>query len=271
MRYIDINRVVDTIPAEIIDELSEKHQSLVDGDVNSKETAITAGHTTWRKTKSYLEAASNRKCWYTESKNPGSLYDVDHFRPKAKIMNNGNVDYWYWFLVFAPENYRLSCQISNRLNVNPATRLTGGKGDQFPLMGGQIHATTREGIAVEDPVLLDPCDPDDCTLLEFQADGRPVVSSSHRADRDVFNRVEQSKLILNLDFPTFNEDRESLYNRIKNLVDRGDSYEADNPTREDLKRDLQELMDEDSPYSRAAECYIRCFRDREWVDQLFLS
>ena len=49
---------------------------------------------------------------------------------------------------------------------------------------------------------------------------------------------------------------------------RGDSYGPDSPALEDVKQDLQELMDENSPYSKAAECYIRCFRDREWIEEL---
>jgi hypothetical protein len=201
-----------------------------------------------------LEEASNRKCWYTESKNPGCLYDVDHFRPKARKENgDGVTQYWYWFLAFDPENYRLSCQFSNRLNINPETGQTGGKGDQFPLLGGQVHATTKADIAIENPVLLDPCNSNDCDLLEFQPDGRPVVSPSQRDNLDTCYRVEQSKLLLNLDFPTFNEDREALYNKINKLVERGDRYGTGNPALQDVEQDLKELMEDGKPYSKAAE------------------
>lgn len=272
MRHIVINQVLDNIPAEVMTALNNKHQELVDGDDQIRQTTIGNGNTTWRNVKGSLEEASNRKCWYTETKNPGCLNDVDHFRPKVKKMNSGGeVDYWYWFLAFDPENYRLSCQFSNRLNINPESGLTGGKGDQFPLLGGQAHATTKDRIAQENPVLIDPCNSDDCDLLEFQSDGRPVVSSSHRSNPDACYRLEQSKLLLNLDFPTFNEDREALYNKIKKLVERGDSYGPHNPALQDLKQDLQELMEEDKPYSKAAECYIRCFRDREWIEQMLFS
>ena len=87
----------------------------------------------------------------------------------------------------------------------------------------------------------------------IETDGRPVVSSRHRGDPVACYRVEQSKLLLNLDFPTFNEDREALYNRIKKLVRRGDDYEPDSPAMENVKEDLLELMDRKSPYSKAAE------------------
>lgn len=271
MRYIDINQVGTNIPAEVKTNLENKHQEMVVGDNQIKQDIINSGNKTWRRVKECLEDASNRKCWYTESKNPGCLNDVDHFRPKArKLMDDGEVEYWYWFLAFDPENYRLSCQFSNRLNFNPITGLTGGKGDKFPLLFGQTHATTKADIAQENPVLLDPCKSNDCDLLEFQPDGRPVVSPMHSGNTISCYRVEQSKLLLNLDFPTFNEDREVLYNKIKKLVERGDNYyETGSPALNDVKEDLHELMAVDKPYSKAAECYIRCFRDREWIEQLF--
>ncbi len=140
------------------------------------------------------------------------------------------------------------------------------------MLGGQVHATTKAGIANENPVLLDPCNSDDCDLLEFLPDGRPVIASGYRTDLKAVHRVEQSKILLNLDYPTFNEDRESLYNKIKKKVNEGDDYSVNYPPGlENVKRDLLALMSEDSQYSKAAECYIRCFRDREWVEELLFA
>ena len=87
MRHIVINQVLDNIPAEVMTALNNKHQELVDGDDQIKQTTIGNGNTTWRNVKGSLENASNRKCWYTESKNPGCVNDVEHFRPKARKVN----------------------------------------------------------------------------------------------------------------------------------------------------------------------------------------
>lgn len=183
----------------------------------------------------------------------------------------GNIEHWYWFLAFNPINYRLSSQISNRLNRNPILGATGGKGNKFPLMAGSPRATDVAGLVSERPVILDPCIEADTELLEFQPDGRPVVSMRHEGDADTSFRVEQSKLLLNLDYPTFNEDRESLYNKIRKLVDRGDRYIRDGINAiEDVQNDLNALMRPDAEYSKAAECYIRCFRDRPWVEELVI-
>ena len=99
-----------------------------------------------------------------------------------------------------------------------------------------------------------------------------IVSMEHVLDSDACFRVEQSKLLLNLDYPTFNEDRERLYNKIRKLVDRGDRYvrRGNVDALEDAKDDLRDLMHEDAEYSKAADCYIRCFRDRDWVEDLIL-
>ncbi|RDH84323.1 MAG: hypothetical protein DIZ78_12330 [endosymbiont of Escarpia spicata] len=239
-------------------------------DAEKVDTAAN-GNDHWRPVKTHLEDASNRKCWYTESKSPGCQNDVEHFRPKARVPKEGCIEHWYWFLAFNPINYRLSSQFSNRLNYNSVLGATGGKGNKFPLMPGSPRVTDMAGLDDEQPVILDPCIEADTELLEFQPDGRPVVSMKHVADVDARYRVEQSKLLLNLDFPTFNEGRESLYNRIKELVERGDRYVRDGvDALEDVQNDLRALMHEGAEYSKAAECYIRCFRDRDWVEELIL-
>lgn len=270
MKYININNVKAQIPAAVITALNRLHQRADAGDDQVKQDVIDAGNPTWRLTRQYLENASNRKCWYTESRNSGFIYDVDHFRPKGKVVDDEDlIIHWYWFLAFDPENYRLSCNLPNRLNVNPLLGMTGGKGSKFPLLGSQVHAATKAEIVAELPVLLDPCNEDDCNLVEFGIDGRPVISSSQRGNPEAIFRLVQSNLLLNLDYPTFNEDREKIYNDVRKLILRGDRYGIDNPALKDVQDDLRELMGGDMPYSKAAACYIRMFRNRTWVEDLF--
>jgi len=270
MRYINLNDVLQAIPAAAVTVLSSRHQIISNGDHQIKISTIDSGNAAWSQVKETLEGVTNRKCWYTESKNPGCVNDVDHFRPKGRVKDaNGNVEYWYWFLAFDPENYRLSCQFSNRPNANNLLGATGGKHHYFPLLNNQPHATNKLGIANENPILLDPCNQSDCELLQFQADGRPVIAQAYQSDTTACLRVAKSNLLLNLDYPTFNEDREQIYNKVKTLVERGDSY-GPIQARLDIQSDLRQLMHKDSAYSKAAECYIRCFRNREWVEELFI-
>ncbi len=272
MRYIDLNAVIDSIPQAIRDNLQAVDDSMAPKTDAKKVTTAGAGNPHWSPVKTYLENASNRKCWYTESKNPGCLNDVEHYRPKAKVTDGtGHVEHWYWFLAFNPINYRLSSQISNRLNSNAVLDATGGKGNKFPLMPGCPRATNVAALAAEQPVILDPCSSSDTELLDFLPDGRPVLSMRHAGDPVAKERVDRSKLLLNLDYGSFNEDREKLYNKIRKLIQRGDGYiENGVPAIEDVKSDLRELMMPDAEYSKAAECYIRGFRDRGWVEDLII-
>lgn len=272
MRYVDLAAVVATIDADVLANLEEITLSMdALPDVEKAELAAN-GNPQWRPVKQFLEAASSRKCWYTESKNPGCHNDVEHFRPKGKILDQqGNLVHWYWFLAFKPSNYRLSCVFSNRKNVNSLLGKTGGKGDDFPLLDNMPHAVNVAELVRERPALLDPCSPDDVRLLAFNPDGRPVVSPAYAGDAEARLRVEKSNLLLNLDFPTFNEDREELYNKVVRLVERGDRYAAEaNPALDDVKIDLRELMAPVAEYSMAAVCYIRGFRDRDWIRELFV-
>jgi hypothetical protein len=274
MRYIDITSVIAGAPKRALKTLKNADtliQSLSDED---KVALSKTGNSKWSKIKSHLEKTSNRKCWYTESKNPGCLNDVEHFRPKGRVEDeNGALTHWYWFLAFNPSNYRLSCTIPNRLNINSLyAGKSGGKGDQFPLLANSDHATDIGGVANEQPVILDPCNQNDTLLLAFSPDGRPVVSPLFAGNPIASLRVEKSNLLLNLDYPTFNVDRERIYNRVVELIERGDRYNlAGSNALDDVIHDLCSLMSADAEYSKAAECYIRCFRDRDWVENIITA
>lgn len=273
MRYIDLDAVIEIIPDEKVNTLKAVDDSMPALSNTEKAERAKNGNEDWRPIKVHLEQASKRKCWYTESKNAGCLNDVEHFRPKGKIHipKKGPLIHWYWFLAFNLINYRLSCQFANRRNHNKLYGESGGKGDHFPLLNGTPHATDLAGLALEVPVLLDPCVKSDTDLLEFLPDGRPVLSPKFTNIPDAKKRVEISNLLLNLDFPTFNEDREELYNRIKELIQDGDDNQGNAAVMRIVERDLRRLMDKDSEYSKAAECYIRGFRDRAWVEKIILS
>lgn len=273
MRHIDIASVIAGAPQKSLKTLKSAEtlmQSLSDAD---KAALAKKGNSKWSKIKAHLENSSNRKCWYTESKNPGCLNDVEHFRPKGRVEDDkGTLIHWYWFLAFNPLNYRLSCTLPNRPNTNSIhAGKTGGKGDQFPLLENSNHATNIGELANERPVILDPCNHADTLLLAFSPDGRPVLSPLFAGDATASLRVEASNLLLNLDYPTFNVDRERIYNRVVELIERGDRYKLEGSSAlNDVRHDLCRLMSADAEYSKAAECYIRCFRDRDWIESLFI-
>jgi len=270
MRYIDLSKFVASLPRRERQRLRGLNNSMIGMADDDKKDFAKNGNRHWSPIKTYLEKMSRRKCWYTESKNPGFPNEVEHFRPKGQVVENDIIKHWYWFLAFNPDNYRLSCQFPNRLNVNLLLGETGGKGDKFPLIDEHRYATTRFRRKDEQPILLDPCNENDVNLLNFNPDGRPTVSALFQHDQIARERVEKSNLLLNLDYPTFNEERETLYNEIRDIVTEGDEHSTNTALIASLSDRLNRLMHEDSAYSKASECYIRCFRDREWVEALIV-
>jgi hypothetical protein len=45
----------------------------------------------WRAFARYLARMSYGKCWYSETRDPQSFFDVDHFRPKAEAIRSETV------------------------------------------------------------------------------------------------------------------------------------------------------------------------------------
>lgn len=122
-----------------------------------------SGH--WGKLKPWLFALSGGKCWFTDTTNNGSHYDVEHFRPKAEAKNfDGSVREGYWWLAFDYTNYRLAGGVPNTK-----------KGGWFPLCDGSLCSTYA--IRCEEsevPYLLDPIRASDPLLLAFDEEGNAI-------------------------------------------------------------------------------------------------
>jgi len=269
VRYINLIDVLDSIPRDEHERLQGLNDGLIPMDIEARKAFINNGNRHWRPIKEYMEVASNRKCWFTESMNPGFPNEVEHFRPKLRKVSDDNVViHWYWFLAFNPINYRLVAKFPNSLNINPDTGLTGGKHDYFNLLADSEHVDDLNLIGTERPVLLDPCVESDTQLLNFSPDGRPVLAANMQGNEEAGFRVDTSNLRLNLDYPTFNAGREEIYNDIQSWVGRGDAAEGNELALSFVQDHLRELVTPAAQYSSAALCYLRCFRDRQWVEDL---
>lgn len=88
-----------------------------------------------------LKGVVGDKCWYSEVSLVGADPNVDHFRPKGRVVEidcstlekTGGISPPYWWLAFEPKNFRLSCMHSNQRRVDEETE--GGKWDYFPVEG----------------------------------------------------------------------------------------------------------------------------------------
>jgi uncharacterized protein (TIGR02646 family) len=153
--------------------------------------AINARSQVWSDLKPRLERLSSGKCWYCESREVRADKAIDHFRPKNRVAESEAGD-GYWWLAFDWRNYRYSCAYCNERRKFEET--SGGKRDHFPLLDestrGAPEAPPSDLDDRENPMLLDPTDPDDVLLLTFDlADGSPAAVADKTQDPIGYNRA----------------------------------------------------------------------------------
>lgn len=216
------------------------------------------GPSKWSPVKNWLINKLGKKCWYTEAELVGAPLSIDHFRPVCE----------YWWLTFDASNYRVACSFANSPQHNPLHGCSGGKGDAFPLLGAGLRARGRSKLRWEKPVILDPCDQADCDLVAFQADGRPVLNPAHAGDPIARTRVDESKILLNLDHPDFNSKREQLCNAIAHDVQTYEELPEGAATRPTIEARLERRLAVDAAFSSAARYYLRLHRHLDWVEAI---
>lgn len=226
---------------------------------------IDANQKVWTELKETLLEWSHRKCWYSELKDPGSDMHVDHFRPKGRVRNPGEPDReGYWWLAFSWENYRISVAWCNSPHKGKSKKAPAkGKHDQFPLgKNGVIATSPDEDLDAEDVVLLDPVDPDDVLLLDFDESGLPVPT----ADGWSAERVAKTVDVLHLDAPRMKEARQRLWRRCQRLLDEanelvnqpdGERSVKDKTMLKRRLRDIRDLLAPEAELSAVARACVK--------------
>lgn len=261
MRFVDLGYLLALIKAapaglKECQTLSKAHCAVAVKYANDRKGYIKRnGSGKWRPIKVRLTALLGHKCWYTEAEPTGGDLVIDHYRPKDS----------YWFLAFDEENYRVACSYANSSHHNAEHGCEGGKGEQFPLLDPRNKAKGRKRIKNERPVILDPCNKDDCKLIAFQADGRPVIHPNFKNDVVARTRVETSKILLNLDHPDFNSKREQLNDDIETDVNTHEELPDGSLQRDEIRNRLARKISKTSPFSVAARQYLSAYRYLDWV------
>lgn len=168
----------------------------------------------WSELKEMLARWSYGKCWYSEAREIGSDYHVDHFRPKGRVapyedwQNNQRPDEGYWWLVFEWENYRLSCGTCN--SPHGVGEEVAGKWDYFPLRAAEGAARSPDHAMEEErALLLDPIKEVEASLITFNEKGEAVPSNPVLDEQA--ERVRATIKILNLNSPRFSEERRRVW------------------------------------------------------------
>ena len=278
MRYVNLNRLERPVNWDdraqdalegLREEVKAAEAAARDGGKDIAEArcqavrdglSLSARSAVWRETSNALASLSNHKCWYSESTNPASDANVDHFRPKGRVEED-DAHEGYWWLAFDWRNYRYSSQWCNQRR-NGANGTSGGKGDRFPLLPGSYRAR-KDGdpYEVEDPVLLDPTDPEDWKLLTFRADGYPTPT--HGDGSIEYCRAIVSIEVYHLDNRQLVNERRRVAVRVEQVVDEMEVLRPKLKQRDSYKLykrrivDLLGLISWDAEYSAAALSFAR--------------
>lgn len=256
MRRIDLRHI------KLPEGWSDK-ASAIQENVDNKICEPEAGYQIWSELKPLLKELSYGKCWYCEARQERSDNAVDHFRPKSL---------YPWFSCDY-ENFRYACTFCNSIRKNLDTGETGGKGNHFPLINGEM-ATNRRERSLEQHVLLDPCKPNDAGYLDFTDDGR---SRPRYPDQKIrCQRAVESIKYYNLNMPDLNEVRRQLALDIQEWVDGIDAiyseYDEGNPATEKalevLSNNIARAIGERAPFSVFAKKMVKGYQDRPWVEAL---
>lgn len=214
--------------------------------------------------KTYFRNHFYDKCWYTECPIGGNDPHIDHFRPKARIIQFEKYNYniplankGYFWLKNEPQNYRLSCAYANRKTGK------GGKGNFFPLT--KISPLlTPYGKEIEVPLLIDPCKREDVALITFNT-GKVVSASTNKFDKD---RVRISIKVFNLNNPYIVRHRISAWENIVKILK---EYQTNNITRDCCLRQINDAISKKSDYSACAIACVNSLAPDELKASLNLS
>jgi hypothetical protein len=235
--------------------------------IAARKAAISTGLNTVARTQLWRDLAPNlgvlrkEKCWYSESLNPTSDKNVDHFRPKGQVKEDSTHE-GYWWLAFTPRNLRYSSQWCNQRRVDQVNGTSGGKSDHFPLCDHGIRARQEvDDLELEDPQLLDPIDPDDWKLLTFLPDGFPTPSRP--AGTTEHQRASTSIEVYHLHCKPLVNGRAAVAGKIQRIVQEMERLrpEIANLSMRALYKsqqvELLRAIHPDSEYSAAALAYAR--------------
>jgi hypothetical protein len=217
---IYIKRDVSLIPQKVIDVALRAQSQLEALPVEKRKPFLKSKSHIWRGFAKYLAKMSYGKCWYSEAKDAGANFDVDHFRPKSEAKRTQELTdkEGYIWLAFDWDNFRLSAQNCNRLNKDDVTSTTVGKGSWFPLLDGSPKACWENRcLNDEQPALIDPVIKSDLDFIDFDDVGR-LIPSKLCVGQPLL-RVKESSVIYGLNLERMREARHKVMREAQELLE----------------------------------------------------
>ena len=236
-------------------------------------TAIDAGHedihkhsSVWQECKNHLQRLSHDKCFYCETVQERSDNAVDHFRPKSL----------YPWSAFRCNNYRFACTYCNSRRRDIENGRVGGKGDEFPLLDEAKRATCLDEEEDECPLLLDPCQPDEPGLIDFDESGQPSPTYLYDESATRHLRAAISIRLYHLDHQDLVDRRMLLANKLVRIIHAAEKLfphtetgkpEIDASFEEHL-RSLAEAISPEAELSSFSRRILDGYRYNKWIPGL---
>lgn len=278
MRYIDIsdfeltfNRLnPNTTFNDWLNTANQHLENIRPLGANERSTYWT-NNNFWRELYSTLSELSGHKCWYSESPENSSEWEIEHYRPKAKSKNENGVvirEDGYWWLSYHWQNFRLAGSLVNKLRKDRFENGTEvyGKGNYFPLVQDSLVAQPEDFICnCENTLLIDPTNPIDVTLISFDSNG-DVYPSFNETD----NIINNQKAILSikfygLDHTPIQRSRIKIWQKCETIVETANNYiKYHNPTQIQIQskisecyKELVNLTRKTEPYTMVVKCFVK--------------
>lgn len=230
-----------------------------------------------------LRKVVGNKCWYSEINLGGADPNVDHFRPKGRVVEvddklakTGQEWNGYWWLAFELMNFRLTSQHANQRRVDDTTE--GGKADFFPVRGERTPEKTPYAQILEDVLPLDPCSASDVGLMWFDPDGNPVyLPKNNKRKQEDELRIRVTIWLYHLDKQDTAMPRRKAVENVQLKLKQADTYyqlwNATVPcmkSRASFDKEVAEiaaLIADDSEFAGAKRCAVRLeVANYSWID-----
>lgn len=220
MKHIDTTLLANRLPNGWTERAREALIELRSAAPEERAAVMRRNGNIWRELKQVLSSLSHDQCWYCETKEIRFDYAVDHFRPKGSVADV-EMHAGYWWLAFDYRNFRLSCTYCNSRRTDRAGGGIGGKQDHFPLVDECRRCfQERDDLSRERPLLLDPTNEFDPTLLWFEPDGRAVPRYDVEGSEIFHRRAKNSIYLYNLNEVKVKSRRNELHTHLVKTINR---------------------------------------------------
>lgn len=282
MRYIPIDELANKLEIKNFEALEKTYLKQMEGMSDKERKLFIRGHPDWNVLQKEMYHLSESKCWYSEAPPGAGDYEIDHFRPKNRSKQfDGKIllPHGYWWLAYNWRNFRLSGGLINKRRKDRlgAKDEIKGKGDYFPLdiSNGSTMGDRNTGLTHELPILLDPTNEYDVSLITFDKNGEPIIPAGI-SNTDRF-RAEKSIFFYHLDLEQLNYYRSQVWKQCEDIMKNIDEAVC-NAANEHAKRailkiackSLLELTARKAPFSMTAWACIDANTDKysSWLKNI---